>query len=732
MYSARLMFITRCPTLVWLGSLLFQFSIWSAPVVPPEKSSSAAPRSVRWVAPAPLSAYRTILWTGDSAAKQPDKTALFFKRLREMGVNTGMIHGEGDPQRFRDHQFDYYVENIVNRGLCLKWNSKVTDWDKFVTAWKDPRDEVSLVREYCLDDPKWREYARDAMQRTARRHFDHNPVMYNIRDELSVTISANPFDYDFHPLALAQFRRWLQSQYPSLEALNQQWETRFATWEDVKPFTTDQIKHRMASGIAFPPGKPDWQAVRQMKFDPLAAQKQLTRWNFSPWCDFRTYMDLYLARTLDDLRQASHDVDARTPVGIEGTQMPHAFGGSDLWRLSQALDWVEPYDVANAREIFGSFMAGKPVLCTVFEKETGPALRRLWHLLLLGDRGCIVWWSEDCLDWKSPDLGLTAKARALAPALKEMTSPLADLFLRAQRQFDPIAIHYSQPSIQVNWLLESIPDGSTWLRRFSSFEAQHNRMAKVRNAWLKALQDLGYTPRFVSSEQIEQGTLTGEDYRALVLPESYALSEKEITQIHSYHQADKTTHPILADGSPGLFDEHGKLRSRTIDKLPLPGGSLSETSAAMCSSRVQIIKGDISQYQKERMKPQPDFAWPLALETNLPHVPREVTVPLESRTRVHRYQLGQARLLAFERNVDYHMSEDLKQAGGNEALEKSVTIQAELAVAGHLYDLVQQKYLGNTKRFSVALDPWHPALFAVLPEQIPLESLMKHLSDQGR
>src|ERR1700722_10867827 len=115
-------------------------------------------------------------------------------------------------------------------------------------------------------------------------------------------------------------------------------------------------------------------------------------------------------------------------------------------------------------------MPGKPVLTTVFESDTPHARRRLWHLLLEGDQGCLVWWSEDCIDWNSPEYALTPKARALAPALREMTTPLAQLFLRAKRVRDPIFIHYSQSSIQVDWLLESTVDGSTWPRRFSSFE----------------------------------------------------------------------------------------------------------------------------------------------------------------------------------------------------------------------------------------------------------------------
>ena len=565
----------------------------------------------------PWTEYRTILWVGDTVWQKPDKVPVFLDRLREMGINTAMVHGDADPAPFVKAGFPYYVENLVNRGLCLKWNSNVRDWDRFVTDWaRNRRPESAFVRDYCLEDSDWRDWARGQVERIARRNQPHAPLAYDLRDELSTTISASPFDYDFSPTSLAKFREWLKEQYrprtegpltptlspsdgerasrrlaagersrpsdlvaasislskgekesggsaadernlgtdvapptlaPSdgeraadrpgegrpgpdqaaLAALNAEWETFFAKWEDVRPFSTDQIKNRMASGEAQPRGQPDWQALQQLKFDPATARREPTRWNFAPWCDFRSFMDHSLASALDEFRRAAHVVDPHTPVGIEGTQMPHAFGGYDLWRLSQVLDWVEPYDIGNAREILGSFMPGKPILTTVFETETRAARRRLWHLLLEGDRGCMVWWSEDCIDWKSPDYALTPKAKALAPVLREMTSPLARLFLRAKRECNDVYIHYSQPSIQVAWLLESTADGSTWLRRFSSFEAEHNRQAKARNAWLKALQDLGHRPRFISSKQLEEVQLGGTGHHfLLVLPRSYVMSDR--------------------------------------------------------------------------------------------------------------------------------------------------------------------------------------------------------------
>ena len=212
--------------------------------------------------------YRTIMWIGDSAYRQPGKVPLFFQRLREMGINTGMVHGDASFEPLVTIHFPYYVENIVNKGLCLKFNSTVKDWDAFVTTWATTRTTNAFRRDYSLDDPEWRHWANEQMRRLVEKNRPHHPFAYNIRDELSITTSANPFDYDFSPVTLTAFRKWLQTQYPDLAALNRTWATEFASWDDVRPFSTDQIKNRMASGDALPRGNPDWQALRALRFDP--------------------------------------------------------------------------------------------------------------------------------------------------------------------------------------------------------------------------------------------------------------------------------------------------------------------------------------------------------------------------------------------------------------------------------------------------------------------------------
>ena len=186
----------------------------------------------------PWTDYRIILWMGENGQKALANPAM-PERLRELGINSGMIGPGGDPSFYAKNGFGHYVENIVNEGLCLKFRSNVTNWDKFVTEWAKTRDNASLVRDYPLEDSIWLQRMSERTKKTARDAMPHAPLLYDLRDELSTTISANPFDYDFSPSALAAFREWLRTRYASLDALNVQWDTSFASWEAVTPFTTD-------------------------------------------------------------------------------------------------------------------------------------------------------------------------------------------------------------------------------------------------------------------------------------------------------------------------------------------------------------------------------------------------------------------------------------------------------------------------------------------------------------
>ena len=239
------------------------------------------------------------MWVGDSANKKPDKLPLFFQRLREMGINTAMVYGQASPAPLLENQFPYYVENMVNRGLCLKWNSKVRDWDKLVTDWaKDGRPESALVRDYCLDDPGVARLGAGQMQRVARpntRRTIRSPTTSatnsrrRSRPIRSTTISI--------PSPSRNFASGCKTQYRDLDALNRKWETHvrlLGRGEAVhhRPNQEPHGQRRRPCRAARPTGR----RCSSCKFDPAEPASSRPAGTSSPWCDFRTYMDLSLAR----------------------------------------------------------------------------------------------------------------------------------------------------------------------------------------------------------------------------------------------------------------------------------------------------------------------------------------------------------------------------------------------------------------------------------------------------
>jgi hypothetical protein len=233
-------------------------------------------------------------------------------------------------------------------------------------------------------------------------------------------------------------------------------------------------------------------------------------------------------------------------------------------------------------------------------------------------------------------------------------------------------------------------------------------MLRVRESWLKAFQDLGFSPKFLSSEQIEHGDLE-HGYKVLVLPQSLAMSDAEVRAVDRFRSRGN----IFGDGSPGLFDEHGKLRSSPL-QLGFKQRNSEQISFSQSPTKTFARQADISRYTEERLNAKMEWAeW---IRANLLQFKPELEVPLANCIRIHRFTIGETTLAALERNISYHMSEDLKQAGGNENLEKPVDSVVRLRTPAYVYDLRSGKSFGRTTEFTIRIDPWKPALLALQKE----------------
>jgi hypothetical protein len=722
--------------------------------------------------------YQVIMWV---LGGYTDDTDLFFQRLRDANITAVQINPGMSPDPAVSRGLGYYIEN-VHRIAFLHDRRPIyqADWDGYTST----HDKRFLLRDPCLHDPEYLAQAKHDIQTDVSHHADAEPrpLLYDLGDECSITSFASPMDYCFSDLTLAAFRRWLRDQYPSLRRLNDQWETDFPTWDDLLPMTTYEIKERESAGLS--PAPPlDADASEQAAPAPepttdrsARPSRPADRENYSPWADHRTFMDITFAQSWRQFRQWVREVDPHTPVGLEGTQMPAAFGGYDLWRLSQVLDWVEPYDVGNAHAIWRSFFPETaPIYATLFEHDPNHASRRLWHLVLNGDRGVIIWCSKDWFDYESPDLAPQPFVSGMADLFAQLRGPAAHTIMHAHRDRAPIAIHYSHPSLQVAWMLDSREDGDTWPRRFSSWEATHSRLTLVRNSWTKLIEDLGLQYDFVSTQQILDGVLEQRGYQALILPQSMAIGDDEASAIKAYVRAGGA---VIADFLPGVFDEHARRRSSgvldglfgvgrfrsglinqpqqtegpgfVLDGRHLPLGpaephlrllvgrpaaytaplSLDEPAAGAPDRTPVLIQRRVGAGRTCYLNLSPiDYAkWRLSGDgADLRRIiagifadigiqpPIAVTIeggpPVGCEVVTYRGDDGR-RYLALMRNPEYRIS-SLGEIGytDNSRFETPVEVTITLDQPTQLREMLSDRDLGEAERLTLTLDPWKPILF---------------------
>ena len=119
----------------------------------------------------------------------------------------------------------------------------------------------------------------------------YHPLFYNLADEAGIGDLAAAWDADISPSSLAAMRQWLRTQYPTLDALNLQWGTTFASWDAVVPELTGAAVGR-------------------------------TDENFSAWADFKAWMDVAFARAVRAGTAAVHHADPAALAALEGGQNP--------------------------------------------------------------------------------------------------------------------------------------------------------------------------------------------------------------------------------------------------------------------------------------------------------------------------------------------------------------------------------------------------------------------------
>ncbi len=607
-----------------------------------------------------------------------DQTPARAAGLRQLGIDAGRVFGvrgaispEAAAQRLAPllaADLQFYVENIATDFYAAYHrfhpDHPVTwafDEARALHA-RDRSDPAAFQRFPSLSDEAALATVRARLTQHVRRFSPYRPLYYSLGDETGIADLAAAWDFDMSPLSLAQFRLWLRAGYGALPALNRQWGTDFAGWGDVLPATTDQAVGSTGD-------------------------------NFGAWADFKAFMDDAFAHAVRAGTQAVH---AAAPAGqpalsaIEGAQIP-GWGGYDYARLAGAVDVMEMYDAGNNEEIAQALNPRLAVLTTTAPAGEGalaPAERgRLWHELLLGNRGLILWDEAGALvDDQGRPTALGASCGAL---FGEFRSGLAAQWSAAAQPVGPVAILYSPASFRIAWLLDRRSDhrqgGPDWTTRDAATEGGDSALRSSMRGAADLLTHLALPPRWISGDMLRAGALHDRGIRVILLPYAIALSDAEVAGLRAFAAAGGR---VLADAAPGVFDAHG--RRRRAPPLAGVAGLVSgwwDGSPAWLARRAADLHG-------ARVSAPVSLAMPDGT----------IATDIDARMRLD----GAVTLIALQRDPNVAGT-----AGGARDVVLTLTRPAQV------YDLRRHRTLGWTGRIVLSVGAAEPVLLALSPAALP-------------
>jgi len=683
-------------------------------------------------------------------------------KLRNIGITAGQTQSSrampndeslGKARIWWQNNFRFYVDQIALE-YYANYHSPVHDpKDKLLIAKKAQYKANRSDKSAFVRDPSF--FDKDALDRAMKRidsavttQKRFKPLIYTT-DECGVTDLVTAWDFCFDERTLAAMRLWLIEIYGNLDNINKEWDTDFASIDDVVPFTTDEIMAR-------------------------------TNRNLAPWADHRHFMNKAFADAVRKATEQAHVSDPEAKWGLVGCQMPAPFGGYDYWLLEKAVDVFEPYNIGNNREIIRSINPIKPCITTSFG-HSDDEVWRLWHQMLHGDRGIIIYDENNSYmneDGTPTEMGLRCK-----PVYKELISGIVRQYTHTTELPAMAAIHYSHASITAFWELEIKRMKSNWVNRGSGTDRFDSDFLRLRESVIKLLEDNQAAYKFTAYAELENGAFEKDTPTVLFLPQSIAMSNKEVAAVKRFANSGGT---VVADFSCALMDEHCKeLDSSALDSFfGISGSSIwgkpsaaklrpisdlpaefawaesitavssvsyapaAQTNIAVSADALALFAGedgtpavivknhgagrtiylniDVTNYHRWRLKDDEGDSirtlFNAILETAAisPYTPIATSSNGDaSSLEIFNRHSGDMELIAVHRNYQLRVSElGPPEYQDMSSLQKEFDVEINLGKTRAVYDLRNGKFLGNTDKVTLNMPVWEPIIITTFASEI--------------
>ena len=414
------------------------------------------------------------------------------------------------------------------------------------------------VRVPSLSDPEYLREWQEWLTIQGRQAAPYQPAAYTLGDENY--LYRGPGEIGRHPAAMAEFRAWLSQRYPDIAALNNAWETDYASFDAIEPMVLEEAVARVEDGEAS---------------------------SLAPWIEHKVFLDESFANTHNYFRDIIRAQDPDAKVGWDGILTYGWQSGYNFVDLTEQCDLNQTY---ISRWLQGRLMTDfkRPDALTgswgnrVADVEAGWNAFP-WACLMRGDNST-WWWTSWGVDYVpfNPDLSQSKFGEWFFRAVAETAGP-GKMIVHAERETSPIAVLYSKRNMFAGTAAAAMTQSQPWAGD-TAFRLEHEAM-------VQALFDLGYHPRHISEAQLAAG-ISPDDFRVLALPMATCLSEAEATAIRDYVAAGGT---LIVDGRAGILTAEGAMHpERPLDEVlgvNAPAGP--EAFAAASTTGEVAVEGTI-------------------------------------------------------------------------------------------------------------------------------------------
>lgn len=360
-------------------------------------------------------------------------------------------------------------------------------------------DTPNFDRMLALEDRHW------------KRGMESPTLMYNLYDE------GPHSGCDLTPAGLAAYRDWLREQYGGkLEALNQEWQSQYKSWDEVTVLEPND------------------------NLEEKAKEKKL----YARWSDRNRFNQANFARTvLRGLTRHARAIDPQARVGFEGS----GGFGMDIDEVlhPDAAGFWAPYDglqtdlVRSLRPdgFIHGFWVG-------YDKDAPVLTSYTWRMVTHGAPSVWFWCMSgygEFHGWLAPNsMPYPQGQQFMDDCILPLRRGLGDLLMRLPMQHSGIALYYSVAGVHAGDIPESAP---------------FNQVSAAHASFISLLGDCGLQWVYTTKQKVLDGDLKRRGIKLLILPYQQALGADEVTALTQFVQAGGT---VLADLRPGVCSGHAR------------------------------------------------------------------------------------------------------------------------------------------------------------------------------